>query len=188
LPTLPEFTAQRLRLRPATREDLDVLWLIWADPEVRRYLFDDVPVTRQRATEVLADCLGLADGCGLWTVQCRDATPIIGCVGLMPVTTAAQYDPSLAGAVEPLAAFAPAEWHRGYAMESLAILVAYGFRALGLSRLVAVTDVPNVASDKLVRRLGFRVTGECDGPRYRLRTYVLTPDVFDASVLTHCES
>ena len=43
----------------------------------------------------------------------------IGCVGLMPAAAAAEYDPSLAGAIEPLVAFAPAAWHRGYATEDL---------------------------------------------------------------------
>jgi RimJ/RimL family protein N-acetyltransferase len=80
--------------------------------------------------------------------------------------------------VEPLAAFAPATWHRGYATEALEVVIAHAFDSLGLQVLAAVIDAPNAASDRLVRRLGFQVTGETDGPRYRLRTYRLNPASF----------
>jgi hypothetical protein len=38
---------RRLVLSPATGDDLDAIWHIWRQPDVRRYLFDDVPVTRE---------------------------------------------------------------------------------------------------------------------------------------------
>ncbi len=178
-PVLPVLDTPRLRLHPAAPADLDALHALWADADVRRYLFDDEPVPRERAEGALADGLALAaDGLGLWTVRSRDNGAVPGCVGLLPAGTAAEYDPGLAGAVEPLAAFAPAVWGRGYATEALEAAIAYAFGPRGLDRLAAVNDVPNEASDRLVRRLGFAPTGECDGPRYRLRTYVLTPGAF----------
>ena len=67
-------------------------------------------------------------------------------MGLLPVTVAAHYDPSLKGLVEPVAAFAPAFWSHGYA---------------------------NEASDRMLRRLGFVFVRECDGPYYRSRVYRL---------------
>src|SRR4030095_609214 len=88
------------------------------------------------------------------------------------------YDPRLLGAIEPLASFLPEVWGRGYATEALAAVVRYAFEQLSLSQLAAVNDVPNEASNRLLKRLGFEVTGECDGPRYRLRTYVLTRGQF----------
>jgi RimJ/RimL family protein N-acetyltransferase len=99
---------------------------------------------------------------------------MIGCAGLMSAAAASQYDPCLAGAIEPLAAFAPAVWRQGYAAEALAAVVRYAFEQLGLPQVAAVADLPNEASHRLVRRLGFEAVRECDGPRYRLRVYVLT--------------
>jgi [ribosomal protein S5]-alanine N-acetyltransferase len=176
---VPHLITARLELRPATLDDLDPLWALWAEPDVRRFLFDDVPVVRERAAEVLGHCLHAAEaGLGLWVARLRDTETVIGCVGLMAASTAAQYDPRLVGAIEPLASFAPAVWGHGYATEALAAVVRYAFAQLGLSQLAAVNDVPNEASDRLVRRLGFEVTGECEGPRYRLRTYGLTQEQF----------
>ncbi|HVM95724.1 MAG TPA: GNAT family N-acetyltransferase, partial [Candidatus Acidoferrales bacterium] len=102
---------------------------------------------------------------------------LIGCAGLLKAATAAEYDPSLVGAVEVLAALLPAFWGRGYANEALGVAIGYAFESLGLQQLAAVTDVPNQASERMVRRLGFVQTGECPGPRYRIRTHRLSqPD------------
>ncbi len=178
---LPHLITARLDLQPATLDDLDPLWALWADPDVRRFLFDDVAVTRQQATEVLEHHLqAVEEGLGLWVARCHDTEKVIGCAGLMAAATAAQYDPRLAGAIEPLVAFSPSVWGHGYATESLAVVIRYAFEQLGLSQLAAVNDVPNEASDRLVKRLKFEVTGESAGPKYRLRTYVLTREQFAA--------
>ncbi len=184
---IPTLTTQRLALRPARTDHLDALHAIWADADVRRFLFDDEPITRERAQAVLADCLDAPDGLGLWSVSPRDHESIIGCVGLLPAGAAAEYDASLAGAVEPLAALAPSAWGQGYATEALVAAVGYGFAALGLPAMAAVVDVPNAASHRLVERLGFAPTGECDGPAHRLRTYRLVPDAFAQATGIHVE-
>lgn len=171
----------RLSLRPATLGDVDTLWALWTDPAVRKYLWDDREISRAEAATTLAECCALgAQGLGLWLLE--SATParptsfaaesLFGCAGLLPVSTAAEYDPRLAGLVEPLVALAPSAWGRGYAAEALAELLRHAASELGLERLAGVTDVPNVASDLMLRRAGFQVIGEVPGPRYRLRTYL----------------
>ena len=168
----PSFETRRLRLRPAAMSDLEELWLIWRDPDVRRYLFDDRDVTRELAASVLADCLAMAErGVGIWTVADLRDGATVGCVGLLEVTKMAEYAPHLAGKVEVLGALTPSVWGLGYANEGLVRLMEHASDSLGLAELVAVCDVPNDASDRMVRRLGFESTGECDGPRYRMRTY-----------------
>jgi RimJ/RimL family protein N-acetyltransferase len=175
--TLPALKTARLELRPATPADVDALWALWREPDVRRYLFDDQPVTRERAAEVLDHCLAAAkEGLGLWLVAHPDDPAALGCVGLTKASAAVEYDASLAGAVEPIASFSPSVWGRGYAHEALSAVIAYAFRDLGLDKLTGINDAPNEASDRMMKRLGFRITGEIDGPRHRLRTYVLTKE------------
>jgi RimJ/RimL family protein N-acetyltransferase len=64
-----------------------------------------------------------------------------------------------------------------HASETLTALVEYATEGLQLDRLVGVTDVPNIASDRLLRRVGFVVCAETDGPRHRLRHYRLEREV-----------
>jgi ribosomal-protein-alanine N-acetyltransferase len=170
----PRLVTARTALVPVELADLDVLWALWDDPEVRRYLFDDQPVSRARAAEVLAACLAeRARGLGLWTIRPQTAAEtIVGCAGLMPTSVAA-YDPAMAGLVEPIVALAPAWWRRGFAVEVVRALVHHAFHALGLARLSAATDVPNEASHRMLVRTGFVPQRECDGPYYRTRTYLL---------------
>ena len=94
---------------------------------------------------------------------------------LLQVSTAAEYEPLLAGMVEPLVALHPACWRHGYAPESLAATVRHAFSAEGRT-ILAVHDVPNVASARMLTKMDFVALSEVPGPKYRLRTYVLAAD------------
>lgn len=169
--------SERLVLLPACPDDLDMLWALWRDPEVRRYLFDDQAVSREQAQRMLQDSLLQAEtGLGLWLVYPWGNAPALGCVGLLRSELAALALPGPGQAVETLAAFRPEHWGHGYAHEALKTLVQHAFDALGLSSLSAVCDVPNRMSDRLLRRLGFEPGLEADGPRHRLRLYRLDAD------------
>ncbi|MFN2400403.1 MAG: GNAT family N-acetyltransferase [Gemmatimonadaceae bacterium] len=171
---LPELVTARLDLRPATEKDLDILWTLWTDPEVRRFLWDDVSISRERAAETLRQSLAQsAEGLGLWTVRTRNDGRFVGCAGLLPTGAAVQFQRSLAGTVEPLITLAPAAWHQGYTTEALERVITYAFTELALTHLVSVIDVPNEASHRVIKRLGFRMIGESAGPRYELTSYRL---------------
>jgi len=147
---------------------------LWSLPEVRRFLFDDTDVPLELAQSILDSCLACApSGHGLWLVHGKESRELLGCVGLMPATTAAEHEPALAGTLEVLAALAPAHWHRGYAREALSAVLTHAFDALDLPMLSAVNDVPNVASERMLRALGFQLLSEVQGPKYPLRTYTL---------------
>jgi RimJ/RimL family protein N-acetyltransferase len=174
--SLPSLATARLSLTPATRADVEALWHVWREPEVRRYQFDDLEVTRERAEEIVAAGLAHArEGLGLWAVRESGQEGIVGVAGLRPVETGAEEDAGVGGMVEVLVSLARGAWGRGYAAEALGAAIAYGFTSLGLARLAAIVDLPNARSHRLVQRLGFVAVGEGDGPRYRFRAYVLAP-------------
>lgn len=52
--------------------------------------------------------------------------------------------------------FDPAHQGKGYATEALRGLLAYAFGAMGMHRVVAVTDADNAAAAALLTRVGFR--------------------------------
>jgi ribosomal-protein-alanine N-acetyltransferase len=173
----PGFLTARLYLRPASAADLDVLHGLWSDREVRRYLFDDEPVSRERADEVLnAHLPEAAQGLGLWLVLAREDGCFLGCAGLYPTFFAAEFEPALAGLLEVLAALAPSAWGRGYAHEALTTLIDYAFTGLAQTRVGGVNDVPNVASERMLRALGFELLSETPGPHYRQRSHVLNSE------------
>jgi RimJ/RimL family protein N-acetyltransferase len=226
MPLPPTFETSRLTLVPAREADhLDALWAHWAQRDVRRYLFDDETVTRQRAADALACCLAdTASGLGLWIIGRRAEPGLIGSIGLVkgltghasvpnlkfatltgsaasrtsnskstlesissgaalipkfaqrPPSRAREFrnrDTSLGGKIEVIFSLSPDQWGHGYAHEALTAVVAYGFGSLALPDIVAVSDVPNAASHRLLKRAGFDPTGEIQGPRYRMATFLL---------------
>ena len=170
----PLLQTSRLTLHPAVSQDLKRLHVLWSQPDVRRFLFDDRDVSLELAKSVLDSCLAYAtSGYGLWLVSLKQQSELLGCVGLLPTSTAAEYEPALTGLLEPLASFAPAHWHKGYAHEALFAVLAYAFGSLDQSKLTAVNDVPNLASERMLKKLGFEMLSEVQGPRFRMRTYTL---------------
>ncbi len=59
-------------------------------------------------------------------------------------------------------------WGRGLATEAGRAFIQFGFSELGLSRIVAGANVENVASNRVLRKLGFVwiYTGEGGGNSY----------------------
>lgn len=55
---LQEIQTERLKLKPWTRHDLPALQQLFDDVEVRRYLFDDTPVSlgRSRSSKCIWHC------------------------------------------------------------------------------------------------------------------------------------
>ena len=138
---------ERLRLRPATEADVDVLHCIWTDPDVRRYLWDDRVIEREVAAKVVA--ANEADwrdrGYGLWVVE--ESNEPIGFVGFR-----SDEDPR----PELLFGFLPTHWHRGLAAEAARAAIDYAFHVLHSDAIWAATDPPNEASVRLMERLGMQ--------------------------------
>ncbi|HYX38414.1 MAG TPA: GNAT family N-acetyltransferase, partial [Oligoflexus sp.] len=54
---------------------------------------------------------------------------------------------------------AMAHWNKGYASEAARALIAFGFKQLGLHRIIATTSPGNIASQKVLERIGFTREG-----------------------------
>lgn len=90
-------------------------------------------------------------------VTLRDGGRLIGNVGIRM-----EHDDSHAAEIGY--ELAPDEWGRGYATEAARAMVRFGFDELGLHRIGAWTVADNVASGRVLRKLGMTVEG-------RLRDY-----------------
>lgn len=168
----PPLTTTRLRLRPATLEDLGYLHQLWSLPEVGQYLFSGNKVTLGLARDALDSCLvGASAGSGLWMVHHQQH--VIGCAGLVPVRLSPEEEIRIAGLLEPIAALHPNFWHQGFAVEAMQTLVDYAFDQLEVKELAAVCDEPNTGSSKLLQRVGFEMIGEVAGQNTAIKTLLL---------------
>lgn len=146
--------SERLALRPCGFEDVPALHALWTDPEVRRWLWDDVAIPEASAREVVRESLAsfAERGFGQWAIADRDGGPLFGAVGLRRFEGGRE--------IELLYALHPSRQGAGLATEAARAVLEHGFRTLSLPRIAARVDTPNRASVRLLERLGLRFEGE----------------------------
>ncbi len=157
--TQPHIQTQRLILRPPSLDDLDDLHRVWTDSDVRRYLWDDRIIPKERTIEELhktIDCFATR-GFGLWAVCLKGRTQLIGICGFLPEDNPRE--------AELLYALAPAYWKQGLITEAAKAVLQYGLESLGFERIVASADVPNVGSIRVLEKIGmcFEKQEQVDG-------------------------
>ena len=146
----------RLRLRPFVASDLDALHLLWTNPDVRRYLWDDVEISRDRAEAVIGLSIESfsSRGFGFWAVFFRENTDnLIGFCGLRTFGDTED--------VEILYGIHPSHWGQGIATEASEAVLNFGFQTCGLTKIYAGADSPNASSFRVIEKLGMTY----DGPR-----------------------
>jgi RimJ/RimL family protein N-acetyltransferase len=145
---------ERLSLRRLTRDDLDLLHRLNSDPQVMRYLGG--PMDRARSEAMLNDrILGYYarhPGLGIWATLERSSGQ---CIGIHVLN-------HIQGETFIQVGFVlfPQHWGRGYATEMAVALLRYGFTELALPLIVAITDLPNAESQRVLIKAGLRRQGE----------------------------
>ncbi len=152
IPDYPIVTA-RLRLRPYRDDDLDYLADVMARTDVVQYLYDH-PYTGEQAAESLTKRAKLtsitAEGDRiLLAVEEAETSTVVGDVNL--VWTSRDNRQGEIGWV-----FHPDHRGRGYATEAGEVVLRLGFEGLGLHRIIARCDARNLASARVMDRLGMR--------------------------------
>ncbi len=149
LPT-PTIHTDRLRLRPFTDEDSDALFAVHSNAHVLRY-WDSPPWTdRARADRFLATCRDLADeGSGA-----RVAVDLVTDGRFLGWCSLTRWNPDFRSASMGYC-FDEAAWGHGYGTEAARALLQWGFASLDLNRVQAETDTRNLASARVLEKLGF---------------------------------
>jgi ribosomal-protein-alanine N-acetyltransferase len=163
----------RLRFRPSTLDDVGALHRIWTDPDVRRYLWDNKIIPRETAEEVVRASLAsfAEQRFGMWVLTVPGDDAIIGFCGLRHCE-----DPS---GVEVLYGLLPAYWGKGLATEAARAVLRYGFAELQLERIWGGADAPNVASLRVLEKLGMTYEKTAPMPLGEGHWYSLTRKAFE---------
>ena len=146
---MAEITTERLIMRGWREADLAPWAAMNADPEVRRYV-GPLLTFEQAAAWVLnyQDDLDRY-GFGFWAVEIRASGEFIGFTGLNTMDEGTPFS-----GVELGWRLARSARGRGYATGAGLAALRYGFDAVGLPEVVAVTMARNVRSQAVMRRIG----------------------------------
>jgi len=140
----------RLRMRPFTIADVDALHRHWTQPEVRKYLWDDIIIPRVQVVDVVESSITnfAQHGFGLWALFPQDQPELIGFCGFRFFGEPPE--------IEILYSIAPERSGRGLATEAVRAMLRYGFEQHKLARIYAGADPPNAASFRVMEKCGMK--------------------------------
>jgi RimJ/RimL family protein N-acetyltransferase len=150
-----EILTSRLRLTPLSQGDFEELAAMYSDPEVMLGSSGDAsPRTREESMEWLNRTLAssCADvGHATFRVNARDGGAFLGRCGLRPDVRTPD--------TELAYAFVRSAWGRGNATEAAKAVLEWGSSA-GVSRVVSCVLATNIASQRVLEKVGLARIGE----------------------------
>ena len=158
---------ERLLLTPFAESDLDIAIEILTDPDVMKYV--DGVFTEERVVEEMPMVLRRAGGgcIGIWCVTERATETKIGTAVILPLPIEERdtnwdlvQGPDIPeGEMEIGYLLKKSAWGKGYATEITKRLVTFAFEDTPLEEVVAVTDLDNMNSRKVLTKAGLIYEG-----------------------------
>ena len=149
--TVPTLTTRRLVLRRLTVEDADAMFAYLKDPRLTEFVSWEHHASIERTVLYLMTVEAAYRDAGLleWGVTTRRGGRLVGTCGFARVDldhARAEIGYTIGRRFQG----------RGYATEAAAEVMRYGFEELGLNRIEAQCAVGNVASERVLAKLGMR--------------------------------
>jgi RimJ/RimL family protein N-acetyltransferase len=152
-----ELKTKRLKITELTFADLQNIHLLHSLPEIDQYNTLGIPESIQITENILNDWLDLQKKIPrishILCIRKRDNNEFIGLIGL----TLGKMNYRIA---EVWYKILPAFWGQGLTTEALAELLKFGFLDLGLHRIEAGCAIENVASFKVLGKVGMIREGQ----------------------------
>ena len=147
-------TTSRLGLRCFTSDDLDWLAALYADVDVTRHLGGTKPRAdiEMMLNERILRYYEANPGLGIWMTVEQATGERVGFHLLNHIQGES--------IIQIGFTLMKAAWGRGYGTEMAAAVLRYGFTDLALPRLVGVASLGNVASQRVLTKIGLRRNGE----------------------------
>jgi RimJ/RimL family protein N-acetyltransferase len=161
---------KRLCFRHLLPGDLDDLFALYRDPEIRRY-FPEGTLTYQETKDELEWFLnGHPDHpeLGLWATILKQNGQFIGRCGLLPWTLAGRTE------VEVAYLLAREYWGQGLGSEAARGIADNAVEQLGLSRLICLITQGNEASVNVARSIGMTLEREIEDEQGPLLLYSMS--------------
>lgn len=141
---------ERLLLRHFEPGDIEFLYPLYSDREVRRYFPEGTLTYAETKAEVEYYLNGHPDypDLGLWATMHKETDQFIGRCGLLPWTIEGRDE------IEVAYLLGRAYWGQGLGTEAAQGIRDYAFENLGVSRLVCLIDEDHLASIQVAKKIG----------------------------------
>lgn len=149
--SFPKLETKRLNLLEMKKEDAEALFKLRSDPEFTKFLSSDPYQKLVEAKKVIQknlDAFQKKEAIS-WKIALKEKEDLIGYIGFWRIDKA-----NFRGEVG--FGLAKTERQKGITSEALQAIIQYGFKELKLHSVMADTDPLNIASNKLLEKIGFK--------------------------------
>ena len=148
------FQTPRLLLRQFTETDAPLILSLNSDPEIVKYLHEPTLKTVEQAEKVLQDIIlpQYKNNLGRWAIHTKDNMDFIGWCGL-------KYRPEL-DEIDLGYRLMQKAWGKGFATEAAQHSLGFGFKTLDLKLITGRAHIENIASIKVLEKIGMDFIAE----------------------------
>lgn len=159
------FETPRLILRQFTLADAPLILSLNSAPEVVKYLHEPLLETTEHAEKILQDIIlpQYKNNLGRWAIHVKDGMEFIGWCGL-------KYRPEL-DEIDLGYRLMQKAWGQGFATEAAQYTLDYSLSTLKLKLITGRAHIENLASIKVLEKIGMDFIGEGIVDDCPVRTY-----------------
>ena len=159
------FQTPRLILREFTEADASLILALNSNPEIVKYVHEPILRTEEQATKILLDIIlpQYKNNLGRWAMHTKDSMDFIGWCGL-------KYRPEL-DEIDLGYRLMQNAWGKGYATEAAQHSLNFGFNNLNLKLITGRAHIENLASIKVLEKIGMDFISEGIVDDCPVRTY-----------------
>jgi len=151
------FETERLLIRDPLIDDFDVIWQMRNDEAVTKFTGGITKMTREQAYEWhLKQCEDRDNTPKEYAVVLKEGNVYIGYCGF-------QYC-NILGNIELLYGISKEYWGNGYGAEAAKAVLDFGVHTLEYDSISAAVNYDNVASDKILLKIGMTYIGDVEWP------------------------
>ena len=146
---------ERLYLKEFSLSDAESMYALNLDPEVLKYTGDEPFNSIEEARDFIENYKQYQlYGFGRWSVFIKERNEYIGWCGLKYTEDKNEYDIGFR--------FLKEHWNKGFATETAAACLNFGFENLQIDRIVGRAMSVNFASIKVLEKIGMQFNREID--------------------------
>ena len=154
LQNFPILETTNLQLRDLRRDDLLAMRTIFGDSQVTKYHVYETTTGLEQIDLIIKSRLDVwykKEGIP-WVIIKKDEQKVIGCCACVAIDNQSRQ-------CRLVYELASQYWRQGIMTEALGEVIHFSFKSLELNRLEAYVMVDNIASRKLLEKLGFSLEG-----------------------------